>query len=140
MANARPGGWNDRVIEQFRANGGQMTSGPFTGRTLLLLTTKGARSGAQRISPLVYSRDGERFVIVAPKGGAPSHPGWYHNLRAHPEVTIEVGKEKFRARARVADDSDRRRLYDKHAERMPAFWDYERKTTRKIPVVVLERI
>ena len=94
----------------------------------------------ERTSPLVYSRDGERFVIVASKGGAPTHPAWYHNLRAHPEVTLEVGKEKFRARASVATAAERRRLYDKHAERMPAFWDYEKKTTRKIPVVVLERI
>ncbi len=140
MANARPGGWNDSIIAQFRANGGQMTSGPFTGRTLLLLTTKGAKTNVERKSPLVYSRDGERFVIVASKGGAPTHPAWYHNLRAHPEVTLEVGKEKFRARASVATAAERRRLYDKHAERMPAFWDYEKKTTRKIPVVVLERI
>ena len=79
-------------------------------------------------------------MIVASKGGAPTHPAWYHNLRAHPEVTLEVGKEKFRARASVATAAERRRLYDKHAERMPAFWDYEKKTTRKIPVVVLERI
>jgi len=140
MANVRPGGWNDSIIAQFRANGGQMTSGPFTGRTLLLLTTKGAKTSVERTSPLVYSRDGERFVIVASKGGAPTHPAWYHNLRAHPEVTLEVGKEKFRARASVATAAERRRLYDKHAERMPAFWDYEKKTTRKIPVVVLERI
>ena len=140
MANARPGGWNDSIIAQFRANGGQMTSGPFTGRTLLLLTTKGAKTSVERTSPLVYSRDGERFVIVASKGGAPTHPAWYHNLRAHPEVTLEVGREKFRARASVATDAERRRLYDKHAERMPTFWDYEKKTTRKIPVVVLERI
>ena len=140
MANARPGGWNDSIIAQFRANGGQMTSGPFTGRTLLLLTTKGAKTSVERTSPLVYSRDGERFVIVASKGGAPTHPAWYHNLRAHPEVTLEVGKDKFRARASVATAAERRRLYDKHAERMPAFWDYEKKTTRKIPVVVLERI
>ena len=140
MANARPGGWNDSIIAQFRANGGQMTSGPFTGRTLLLLTTKGAKTNVERTSPLVYSRDGERFVIVASKGGAPTHPAWYHNLRAHPEVTLEVGTEKFRARASVATAAERRRLYDKHAERMPAFWDYEKKTTRKIPVVVLERI
>ena len=140
MANARPGGWNDSIIAQFRANGGQMTSGPFTGRTLLLLTTKGAKTSVERTSPLVYSRDGERFVIVASKGGAPTHPAWYHNLRAHPEVTLEVGKEKFRARASVATAAERRRLYDKHAERMPAFWDYEKRTTRKIPVVVLERI
>ena len=140
MANARPGGWNDSIIAQFRANGGQMTSGPFTGRTLLLLTTKGAKTNVERKSPLVYSRDGERFVIVASKGGAPTHPAWYHNLRAHPEVTLEVGTEKFRARASVATAAERRRLYDKHAERMPAFWDYEKRTTRKIPVVVLERI
>src|SRR5206468_11849522 len=109
MANARPGGWNDRVIEQFRANGGQMTSGPFTGRTLPLLTTKGAKSGAERISPLVYSRDGDHFALVASKGGARSHPGWHLNLRAHPEVTLEAGKENLRARAGVGDDSDRRR-------------------------------
>ena len=140
MANARPGGWNDSIIAQFRANGGQMTSGPFAGRTLLLLTTKGAKTGAERTSPLVYSRDGDRFVVIASKGGAPTHPAWYHNLRAHPEVTLEVGKEKFRARASVATDAERRRLYDRHAEPMPAFWDYEKKTTRKIPVVVLERI
>ena len=140
MANARAGGWNDSIIAQFRANGGQMTSGPFTGRTLLLLTTKGAKTGAERTSPVVYSRDGDRFVIIASKGGAPTHPAWYHNLRAHPEVTLEVGREKFRARASVATDAERRRLYDKHAERMPTFWDYEKKTTRKIPVVVLDRI
>ena len=141
MANARPGGgWNDSIIGQFRANAGQMKSGPFAGRSLLLLTTKGARTGAERTSPLVYSKDGNKYVIVASKGGAPTHPSWYHNLRANAEVTVELGSEKFRARAHVAADAERRRLYDKHAERMPAFADYEKKTTRKIPVVVLERI
>jgi deazaflavin-dependent oxidoreductase (nitroreductase family) len=140
MANARPGGWNDSIIEQFRANAGQMKSGPFAGRSLLLLTTKGAKTGEERTSPLVYSRDGDRYVVIASKGGAPTHPAWYHNLRANPEVAIELGPEKFRARAHVADDAERRRLYDKHAERMPAFADYEKKTTRKIPVVILERI
>ncbi len=140
MANARPGGWNDSIIEQFRANAGEMKSGPFAGRSLLLLTTKGAKTGAERTSPLVYSKDGNKYVIVASKGGAPTHPSWYHNLRASPEVTVELGSEKFRARARVTDDAERRRLYDKHAEWMPAFADYEKKTTRKIPVVVLERI
>jgi deazaflavin-dependent oxidoreductase (nitroreductase family) len=142
VANARPPqGWNDKIIEQFRANRGEMTSGPFAGRSLLLLTTKGARSGAERTSPLVFSRDGDRLVVIASKGGAPTHPDWVHNLRTHPEVTVEVGGEKFRARAtKVADDAERRRLYDQHAERMPAFADYEKKTTRKIPVVVLERI
>ena len=140
MANARPGGWNESIIEQFRANAGQMKSGPFAGRSLLLLTTKGAKTGTDRTSPVVYSRDGDRLVIVASKGGAPTHPAWYHNLRANPEVTVEVGAEKFRARASVPTDPERRRLYDQHARPMPQFLEYEKKTTRKIPVVVLERI
>src|SRR2546430_3245057 len=140
MANARPGGWNDSIIAQFRANGGQMTSGPFTGRTLLLLTTKGAKTSVERTSPLVYSRDGERFVIVASKGGAPTHPAWYHNLRAHPEVTLEVGKEKFRARAKVVKGTERDRLYEQHASALPVFRDYPKKTTRVLPVIVLERM
>ena len=140
MANARPRGFNDQLIDDFRAHGGQITSGPFTGRSLLLLTTKGAKTGEERTSPLAYSRDGDRFVIVASKGGAPRHPAWFHNLRAYPDVMVELGREKFHASASVADDNERRRLYDQHAARMPAFADYEKKTTRKIPVVVLERI
>jgi deazaflavin-dependent oxidoreductase (nitroreductase family) len=140
MANARPGDWNHSIIEQFRANAGQMKSGPFAGRSLLLLTTKGAKSGKDQTSPVVYSRDGDRLVIIASKGGAPTHPGWYHNLRANPEVTVELGPEKFRARASLAKDTERRRLYDEHAKWMPAFAEYEKKTTRKIPVVLLERI
>lgn len=140
MANARPGGWNESIIEQFRANAGKMTSGPFAGRSLLLLTTKGAKSGREQTSPVVYSRDGDRIVVIASKGGAPTHPAWYHNLRANPEVSIELGDEKFRARASVAPDTERRRLYDQHARPMPQFLEYEKKTTRKIPVVLLERI
>ncbi len=140
MANARPGGFNDSIIGQFRANAGQMTSGPFAGRSLLLLTTRGAKTGEERTAPLVYTRDGDRFVIVASKGGAPTHPAWYHNLRADPVVTVELGPEKFRARATVTNDAERRRLYDRHAAKMPAFAEYEKKTTRKIPVVLLERI
>lgn len=140
MASARPRGFNDRLIDDFRAHDGQITSGPFTGRSLLLLTTTGAKTGEVRTNPLAYSRDGDRFVIVASKGGAPRNPDWFHNLRAHPEVTVELGPEKFRARATVADDAERRRLYDQHAAKMPAFADYEKKTARKIPVVVLERI
>jgi deazaflavin-dependent oxidoreductase (nitroreductase family) len=140
MANARPVGFNDSIIAEFRANAGQMTSGPFAGRSLLLLTTKGAKTGEERTSPLVYTQDGDRFVIVASKGGAPTHPGWYHNLRADPVVTVELGPEKFRARSTVVGDAERRRLYDHHAAKMPAFAEYEKKTTRRIPVVVLERI
>ena len=143
MADARPrgfAGFNQRLIEDFRAHDGRITSGPFAGRSLLLLTTTGAKSGRARTNPLAYHREGDRFVVVASKGGAPTHPAWYHNLRADPDVTVEIGPEKFRARASVPDDVERRRLYDEHAAKMPAFADYERKTARKIPVVVLERI
>jgi len=139
MADARPKSFNERVIDDFRAHNGQITSGPFTGRSLLLLTTKGAKTGEERTSPLAYSRDGDRFVIVASKGGAPTNPAWYHNLRTHPDVTVEVGPERFRARATIARDAERRRLYDQHAAKMPAFAEYEKRTARKIPVVVLER-
>jgi deazaflavin-dependent oxidoreductase (nitroreductase family) len=143
MTDARPSGFQDfnqRVIDDFRAHQGQITSGPFAGRSLLLLTTTGAQTGEPRTTPLAYHRDGDRLVIVASKGGAPAHPAWYHNLRAHPEVTVELGPDTFRARAVVTDDAERRRLYDQRVEKMPAFADYEKKTTRKIPVVVLQRI
>jgi len=140
MANARPRGFNEGVIDDFRAHDGRITRGPFTGRSLLLLTTMGAKTGTERTSPLAYSRDGDRLVVVASKGGAPTNPAWYHNLRTHPDVTVELGPETFRARATVADDAERRRLFDQHAAKMPAFADYERRTTRRIPVVVLERI
>jgi deazaflavin-dependent oxidoreductase (nitroreductase family) len=139
MADARPKRFNERVIDDFRAHEGQITSGPFTGRSLLLLTTKGAKTGNEHTSPLAYSRDGDRLVIIASKGGAPTNPAWYYNLSTHPAVTVELGPEKFGARARVATEPERRRLYDQHAAKMPAFADYERKTTRKIPVVMLER-
>jgi deazaflavin-dependent oxidoreductase (nitroreductase family) len=130
--------FNAKIIEEFRANGGE-TSGPFKGRKLLLLTTTGAKSGKSRTTPLVYSNDGDRVVIIASKGGAPEHPAWYHNLMAHPEATVELGTEKFEAKASVAPSPERERLYAQHAEAMPAFNEYEQKTTRKIPVVVLER-
>jgi deazaflavin-dependent oxidoreductase (nitroreductase family) len=133
-----PTDFNTQLIEEFRANGGE-TSGPFKGRRLLLLTSTGAKSGQQRTTPLVYSNDGDRFVIVASKGGAPEHPAWYHNLVAHPEAVIEVGTEKFSVHASIAGQSERDRLYAQHAAEMPAFNDYEKKTTRQIPVVILER-
>jgi deazaflavin-dependent oxidoreductase (nitroreductase family) len=130
--------FNLKIIEEFRANGGE-TSGPFKGRPLLLLTTKGAKSGAERTTPLVYSRDGERVVIIASMGGAPKHPAWFHNISADPEVTVEIGTEKFAARASVPEGEERDRLYAQQAAMMPAFNEYQEKTTRRIPVVVLER-
>jgi deazaflavin-dependent oxidoreductase (nitroreductase family) len=132
--------FNRALIKDLRTNGGKAPAGPFAGRELLILTTKGAKSGEVRDSPVVYSRDGDRYVIVASKGGAPTNPNWYHNLVAHPEVTVEAHGERFKARARVADDGDYERLYQNHAKHMPAFNEYRQKTTRKIPVVILERL
>ena len=132
--------WNKAIIEEFRANGGKV-GGPFEGGTLLLLTTKGAKSGKERVSPLAYTTDGDRFIIIASKAGAPTNPDWYHNLQAHPTATIEVGTEKFAVKPTVVlEEPERSRLYAKMVEKMPGFADYERKTTRKIPVVLLEKV
>jgi len=132
--------FNRALIKDLREHGGKATSGPFLGRDLLIVTTKGAKSGEKRENPVVYTRDGDKYVIIASKGGGPTNPSWYHNLVAHPEVTVEVGDEKFKAHARAADDHDYERLYKNHAEYMPQFNDYRKKTSRKIPVVLLERI
>ena len=133
------GDFNNNLVEDLRAHHGKATSGPFVGRDVLILTTRGARSGETRVTPLVYSRDGDHYVIIASKGGAPTHPSWFHNLSAHPQVTIEVGDEKFPAHARVMDGDEYERLYEQHASINPNFHDYRQRTTRKIPVVVLER-
>lgn len=134
-----PNNWNQAIIEEFRANGGQV-GGQFTGRTLLLLHTTGARSGKERVNPVAYTRDGERLVVIASKGGAPTNPDWYYNLVAHPLVTVEVGTEQFQARATVPEEPERTRLYNQMAAVMPGFAEYEQKTTRKIPVVLLQPI
>lgn len=128
--------WNQKIIEEFRANGGRV-GGPFEGKTLLLLHTMGARSGQERINPVACIRDGGNLVVIASKGGAPTHPDWYYNIVAHPEVTVEVGTERFQAHAAVAEEPERTRLYGKMVEVMPGFDDYRRKTSRVIPVIVL---
>ena len=130
--------WNRKIIEEFHTNGGKV-GGQFAGGQLLLLTTTGAKSGKRRVNPLAYTTDGDRLVIIASKGGAPSSPDWYYNLVAHPKVTIEVGTETFEATATVVAGEERDILYAKQAALMPGFAEYEKKTTRKIPVVVLER-
>jgi deazaflavin-dependent oxidoreductase (nitroreductase family) len=131
--------FNRALIQDLRTHGGRATSGPFMGREMLILTTKGAKSGEARENPLVYTRDGDHFIIVASKGGAPTHPSWYHNLVKHPDVTVEVLGEKFKARAQVPQGDERERLYQQHASINPNFHEYRQKTTRTIPVVVLER-
>jgi deazaflavin-dependent oxidoreductase (nitroreductase family) len=128
------------LIEDFRAHGGRVSSGPFAGRDVLLLTTTGAKSGQPRLAPLVYTRDGDRYVIVASKSGAPTHPAWYLNLAANPIVTVELGPERFQARAIVVEGAERDRLYAERVDRYPTFGEYQRRTSRRIPVVLLERL
>jgi deazaflavin-dependent oxidoreductase (nitroreductase family) len=130
--------FNQNIIAEFRANAGKV-GGPFAGRPMLLLTTTGAKSGQPRTSPLVYTTDGDRLVVIASKGGAPTNPAWYHNLLANPEVTLEVGTERFPARATVATGQERERLFAAQAALMPGFADYQRKTTRQLPVITFER-
>lgn len=132
--------FNRNLIQHLRDHDGKAPDGPFKDRSLVILTTKGAKSGAKHESPIVYSRDGDKYVIVASKSGAPTNPSWYHNLLAHPEVNVELGGEKFRVRAREASDDEYERLYQNHAKNMPAFNEYRTKTTRHIPVMVLERL
>jgi deazaflavin-dependent oxidoreductase (nitroreductase family) len=130
--------WNRQTIEEFRANKGKV-GGRWEGRPLLLLTTTGAKSGKRHTTPTMYLRDGDRLLVFASKGGAPTNPDWYHNLLAHPEVTVEVGPETYQATATVITGEERDRLYARQAELYPQFADYQAKTTRKIPVIALER-
>ncbi|MFT4040709.1 MAG: nitroreductase family deazaflavin-dependent oxidoreductase [Thermomicrobiales bacterium] len=129
---------NTHVIDEFRSNGGKV-GGLFEGAPLLLVTTTGAKSGQKRVFPLVYTMDGDRYVIIASKGGAPTNPDWYHNIAAHPEVTIEVGTESFPGRAEIAAEPERTRIFDAHAEQQPQFHNYQRKTDRVIPVITITR-
>jgi deazaflavin-dependent oxidoreductase (nitroreductase family) len=131
--------FNAGIVEDFRAHQGRITLGRFAARELLLLTTTGARSGTPRTTPLAYTRDGERYVVIASNGGEHTNPDWYHNLVAHPEVTVEVGTERFRAIARVTEGAERDRLFAAQAAVMPGFLKYQDRTSRWIPVIVLER-
>jgi deazaflavin-dependent oxidoreductase (nitroreductase family) len=134
--------WNRQVMEEFHANAGKV-GGPFEGRPLLLLTTTGSKSGQRHIIPLVYLQESDRRYIFATKGGAPTNPDWYHNLVAHPQVTVEIGNgseiETFEAIATVITGEERDRLYAKQAQLIPMFADYQTKTSRQIPVIALER-
>ena len=131
--------FNRAIIEEFRANDGKV-GGPFARASMVLLTTTGAKSGRRITTPLVYQQDGDSLVIIASKAGAPTHPAWYHNLLANPVVRLEVGSEMFEARATVAGEVERTRLYQQAVEAMPQFAEYQRNTTRLIPVVVLKRL
>ena len=128
---------NDPVIAEFRAQGGTVTGRRWS---VLLLTTIGAKSGQPHVTPLNYTTDGDRLVVIASKGGSPTHPDWYHNLLAHPEVTIELGSETFRARATPAEEPERTRLFDQQAAQQPFFARYQQQVARQIPVIVFERL
>ena len=133
--------WRDldeRVIREFRANDGNLKSRKWP---VILLTTKGRNTGRPHVTPLNFTRDGDRIAVIASKGGSTTHPDWYLNIVADPEVTVEDGGETFRARAKVAEEPERTRLYDKQAKVMTFFEGYRRKVkSREIPVVVLERL
>jgi deazaflavin-dependent oxidoreductase (nitroreductase family) len=131
-----PNDFNAGVIEEFRASGGK-AGGIFDGKPLLLLHNVGARSGTRHVTPLVYLDDDGRHVIFASKGGAPNNPGWFHNLKAEPNVSIEVGSDTLDVVAEEATGAERERLYSIQEEQQPQFAEYAQKTDRKIPVIVL---
>ncbi len=130
--------YNLQLIEEFRANRNK-AGGSFEGRPLLLLTTTGAKSGERRTTPMMYVPDGDRLLVIASNIGAPRHPDWYHNLVAHPEVTIEVGTETFDAIAVVTEGEEWHRLWTRIVELYPFFAEHQAKTTRPIPVIALSR-
>ncbi|MBL8127546.1 MAG: nitroreductase family deazaflavin-dependent oxidoreductase [Chloroflexia bacterium] len=130
--------FNTQVIAEFRANEGKV-GGPFAGAPMILITTTGAKSGQPRVAPLVYTTDGDRYVVIASKGGAPTNPDWYYNIAANPEITVEIGGETFPARAEIAAEPERTRLFDAQAALMPGFREYQNNTTRVIPVITISR-
>jgi deazaflavin-dependent oxidoreductase (nitroreductase family) len=130
--------WNAKVIEEFRANGGRV-GGSFEGAPLLLLHHTGAKSGQERVNPMMYLAVGDSFAVFASAAGAERNPDWYHNLIAHPEARVEVGTETIDVTARVLDEAERDPLWETQKGRYPGFADYETKTSRVIPVVMLDR-
>jgi deazaflavin-dependent oxidoreductase (nitroreductase family) len=130
--------WNDKVIAEFRANQGRV-GGNFEGAPLLLLHSTGAKTGQERVNPMMYQAVGEEFAVFASKAGADTNPDWYHNLKAHPEARIEVGTETFDVTARVLDAQEREPIWEEQKSRYSGFADYETQTDRVIPVVILTR-
>jgi len=131
--------WNSKIISEFRANEGKV-GGMFEGMPLLLLHTTGAKSGSERVNPVAYRSDGDALVVFASKGGAPVNPDWYHNLRANPKVTVEIETDNREMVARVAEGDERHRLWEAQKIEFPGFAEYESKTDRQIPVVILDPV
>jgi deazaflavin-dependent oxidoreductase (nitroreductase family) len=132
-----PSDWNTRIIEEFRANGGKVGGG-FAGSTMLLLHTTGAKTGREHVTPVMYRKVDGGYAVFASKAGADTNPDWYHNLVAHPHVQAEIGTQTVQLTARVADAQEREPIWTKQKAENPGFADYETKTTRQIPVVILE--
>ena len=130
--------WNQKVIDEFRSNSGNV-GGQLAGAPLLLLTSTGAKTGQKHTTPMMYLADGDRLVVFASKAGAPTNPAWYHNLSAHSRASVEVGTQSFEVDAEVAGREERDRLHAIHCERYPGFAEYQEKTTRVIPVDILKR-
>ncbi len=130
--------FNQKIIEEFRANGGKLGGG-FEGVSILLLHHKGAKSGKERVNPVAYQPVGDDMAIFASKAGAPTNPDWYHNLLAHPETSVEVGTETVHVTARVAEGEERTKIWERQKKDNPGFAGYEMATTRQIPVIILER-
>jgi deazaflavin-dependent oxidoreductase (nitroreductase family) len=130
--------YNAQNIEEFRANHGKV-GGYFEGKPVLLLHHKGARSGIERVNPLMYQKVNGGYAVFASKGGAPHSPGWYYNLRANPNASIEIGDGDVAVTARVADRDGRAPIWERQKREFPQFAGYERRTRRTIPVVILER-
>ena len=138
--------YNRGIIEEFRVNEGRV-GGPFAGAPMVLVTSTGAKSGRPHTTPVVYLREddasgglGERIYVFGSMGGAPKHPAWYHNLKAHPDATVEVGTDRYPVRATIMTGEERDRLFEKQASLRPQFAEYQQRTTRKIPVTALERL
>jgi len=133
-----PNPFNEKIIEEFRSSSGKV-GGPFAGAPMALVTSKGAKSGRLHTTPLVYLQDGDRIAVFASMGGAPTNPAWYYNLKANPDATVEVGTDSYAVKAVVTSGEERDRLFRKQVSLLPQFGAYEKRTTRTIPVVALER-
>jgi len=134
---SEPNDWNAKIIQEFRANGGKV-GGPFEGAPILLLHTTGAKSGKERVNPMMYRQVGGNYAVFASKAGAPTNPDWYHNLVANPAVKVEIGAQTLDFTARVASSAEREPIWTAQKGDYPGFAEYEHKTSRQIPVVILE--
>ena len=128
--------WNAGIIKEFRENGGKV-GGQFEGAPLLILHSTGAKTGRERVNPIMYQAVGDDYAVFASKAGAPTNPDWYHNLKAHPDATVEVGTDTVKVKARVAEGEERERIWSKQKADYPGFAEFEEKTSRQIPVVIL---